>query len=110
MLQQGGAPKLQSACRIADGANSPRVGLPGEQVCGYDLVRLHREAARRSAADRSEYQRSWRLSKSATGSRTDGGGTGRRKLAIHRWLSARLGCAASARAAANRRIGWWLYP
>ena len=67
---------------------------------------FNREATGRSTTDRREYQRSWRLSKSATASRTDGGGTGRRKLAIHRWLSARLGCAASAGAAAHRRIGW----
>jgi hypothetical protein len=38
-LQQGGATQLQSACRIAAGANSPGIGLPGKQDCSYDLVR-----------------------------------------------------------------------
>src|SRR5271166_2425084 len=32
MLQQGGVPQLQSACRVSYGANGARVDLPGEQV------------------------------------------------------------------------------
>ena len=47
---------------------------------------------------------------SRTDRRTDGGGIGRRKVAIHRWVSARLGCAASAGATAHHRIGRRLYP
>jgi hypothetical protein len=43
MLQQGGAPQLQSACRVTDGANRTRVGLLGEQVCGPDFLRLTAE-------------------------------------------------------------------
>src|ERR1700730_3665838 len=43
-------------------------------------------------------------------SRTDGGGTRRRKVAIYRWVSARVGYAASARPTVNRRIRRWLYP
>jgi hypothetical protein len=89
MLRQGGAPQLQSACRIAAGTNSPGIGLPGKQVCCYDLLRPNRQATGRSAANRRGYQRGWRLPKSPTDRRTDGGGIGRRKVAIHRWVSAR---------------------
>src|SRR5260221_3648562 len=32
MLQQGGVPQVQCACRVTDGANGARVGLPGKQV------------------------------------------------------------------------------
>ena len=89
---------------------APELAYLENKFAAMNLVRVIREAIGRSAADWRGYQRSWRLPKSATGSRTDGGGTGRRKVAIHRRLSARLGCAASAGAAAHRRIGWRLYP
>src|SRR5260370_36288635 len=91
MLQQGGVPQLQSACRVTDGANGARVGLPGKQVCSHDLLWLDRGATGCSAADWRKNQRSWRLPKSARGSRTDGGGTRRRNEALHRWVPAWVG-------------------
>src|SRR5580704_18426751 len=110
MLQHGGLPQLKSACRVTDGANGTRVGLPGEQICGRDFLRFDCGTTGRSAADGRGHQRSWRLPKSARVSRTDGDGTGRRKVAIYRWVSARLGYAASAGPTVNRRIRRWLYP
>src|SRR5260221_849978 len=110
MLQHGGLPQLQSACRVTDGANGTRVGLPGEQICGRDFLRLDCGTTGRSAADWRGHQRRRHLRKSARGSRPDGGGTGRRKVALHRWVSARVGYAASAESTVNRRIRWWLYP
>src|SRR5258708_9391190 len=110
MLQHGGLPKLQSGCRVTDGANGTRVGLPGEQICGRDFVGLDGGTTGRSAADWRGHQRSWRLPKSARVSRTDRGRTGGRKVAIYRLVSARLGYAASAGPTVNRRIRRWLYP
>src|SRR5260370_18515671 len=48
--------------------------------------------------------------KCARCSRTDGSRIGRRKVAIYRWVSARLGYAASAGPTINRRARRWLYP
>src|SRR5580704_16023892 len=110
MLQQGGVPQLQSACRVTDGANGTRVGLPGKQVCSHDLLWLDCGTTGRSAADGRGHQRSWRLPKSARCSRTDRGGTGGRKVAIYRWVSARLGYAACAKTTVDRRARRWLYP
>src|SRR6266436_645982 len=110
MLPQGGVPQLQSACRVTDGANGTRVDLPGEQICGRDFLRFDCGTTGRSAADWRGHQRRWRLPKSARGSRTDGGGTGGRKVAIYRWVSARLGYAASAGPTVNRRTSRWLHP
>src|SRR6266481_9730005 len=110
MLQQGGVPQLQSACGVTDRANGTRVDLPGEQICGRDFLRFDGGVAGRSAADRRGYQRSRRLPKCARCSRTDGSRIGRRKVAIYRWVSARVGYAASAGPTVNRRIRRWLYP
>src|SRR5260370_39829083 len=96
MLQQGGVPQLQSACGVTDRANGTRVDLPGEQICGRDFLRFDGGVAGRSAADRRGYQRNRRLPKCARCSRTDGSRIGRRKVAIYRWVSARVGYAASA--------------
>ena len=63
---------------------TPELAYLEKQVCRYDLLRLDRQATGRSSADRRGYQRSWRLPKSATSRGTDGGGIGRRKVAIHR--------------------------
>src|SRR5260370_12216932 len=110
VLQQGGVSQLQSAWRLTDRANGTRVDVPGEQIRGRDFLRFDGGAAGRSAADRREYQRSRRLPKCARCSRTDGSRIGRRKVAIYRWVSARLGYAASAGPTVNRRARRWLYP
>jgi hypothetical protein len=53
MLQQGGLPQLQSACRVTDGANDARVVLPGKQVCGPDILRIDGGAAGRHVAHKT---------------------------------------------------------
>src|SRR5271165_153703 len=110
MLQQGGVPQLQSACRLTDRANGTRVDIPGEQICSRDFLRFDGGTAGRSAADRRGYQRSRRLPKCARCSRTNGSRIGRRRAATYRWVSARVGYAASAGPTINRRARRWLYP
>src|SRR5260221_13093547 len=103
MLQQGGVPQLQSACRVTDGANGARVGLPGNQVCSHDLLWLDPGATGLRAVDWRKHQRNKRQPKFAKGNQTDEGGNRRRKRAFNRSGPADTGMAASPEATINLR-------